>query len=54
MQIADKAEITLIKGKLEDIELPVKSVDIIISEVSCSQCRVQDPVEGSKCTAADA
>lgn len=30
----DKAEITLIKGKLEDIELPVKSVDIIISEVS--------------------
>lgn len=29
------SEIVLIKGKLEDIELPVKSVDIIISEV-CS------------------
>lgn len=27
------AEIVLLKGKLEDIELPVKEVDIIISEV---------------------
>ena len=26
-------EIVLVKGKLEDVELPVKSVDIIISEV---------------------
>lgn len=29
-----RAEIKLVKGKLEDVELPVKSVDIIISEVS--------------------
>ena len=28
------AEITLIKGKIEEIELPVKEVDIIVSEVS--------------------
>jgi hypothetical protein len=28
-------EITLIKGKLEDVVLPVKQVDIIISEVRC-------------------
>jgi hypothetical protein len=28
-----RAEITLIKGKLEDVVLPVDSVDIIISEV---------------------
>jgi len=27
-------EITLIKGKIEEIELPVKEVDIIVSEVS--------------------
>jgi protein arginine N-methyltransferase 1 len=27
------AEIVLVKGKLEDVELPVKQVDIIISEV---------------------
>jgi hypothetical protein len=27
-------EIVLLKGKLEDVELPVKQVDIIISEVS--------------------
>jgi hypothetical protein len=27
-------EIILIKGKLEDVELPVKHVDIIISEAS--------------------
>jgi hypothetical protein len=26
-------EIVLLKGKLEDVELPVKQVDIIISEV---------------------
>ena len=31
---ADDIEIVLVKGKLEDIELPVKEVDIIISEVS--------------------
>lgn len=30
------AEIVLIKGKLEDIELPVKEVDIIISEVGAA------------------
>jgi hypothetical protein len=32
---ADNPEIVLLKGKLEDVELPVKQVDIIISEV-CS------------------
>ena len=32
-QNADDPEIVLLKGKLEDVELPVKQVDIIISEV---------------------
>ena len=31
---ANPAEIVLLKGKLEDVELPVKQVDIIISEAS--------------------
>lgn len=36
---ADNPEIVLLKGKLEDVELPVKQVDIIISEVRPSVSR---------------
>lgn len=32
--VDDSVEIVLIKGKLEEVELPVKQVDIIVSEVS--------------------